>query len=154
MTDPHKSNDRFDTRTVGDFMVRDVVTTRPDATLDEVARAFLQHHIGGIPVVDAAHKPLGIVSKTNIIHTFARGRLVSSGVEDAFDVTFAPSRPAVLVRDVMSPALVLREGDAIEHAAEMFVAKGVHRAPVVGASGELIGIVSAFDLLRAVDRNG
>lgn len=148
----HETNDRFDTRTVGDFMSTGVVTARADASLDEVARVFLTHHIGGVPVVDTVGKPLGIVSKTDIVKAFARGRLVSNAVEDAFDVTFASSRPAVLARDVMSPVVTLREGDAIEHAAEMFVAKGVHRAPVVGASGEVIGIVSAFDLLRAVER--
>ena len=145
-----QTNDRFGTRTVGDFMARTPITVRPDTPLDEVARAFLHRHIGGVPVVDATGKPLGIVSKTDIVHAFARGTLASQGPEDAFDVTLAPARKATCARDVMKPAVVLREGDAIEHAAEMFLAKGVHRAPVVGAEGSVIGILTAFDLLRAL----
>lgn len=141
---------RFTERTVGALMTRDVAATTPDARLDALAHVFVVRNIGGIPVVDEAGRPVGIVTKTDIVRAWAHGRLNSDRPEDGFDVSIPGTAPAVLVRDVMAPVVVLREGDAIEHAAEMFVAKGVHRAPVVGAHGELIGILSAFDLLRGM----
>ncbi|MCC7069769.1 MAG: CBS domain-containing protein [Deltaproteobacteria bacterium] len=135
---------------MGDVMVREVVTSLPDAPLDQLARTMLQEKIGAVPIVDAEGAPLGIVTKTDIVEAFARGRLTAERIADAFDVTRAPNPTAVFARDVMKPVISLREADAVEHAAELFVAKGVHRAPVIGPTGRIIGIVSAFDLLRAV----
>ena len=49
------------------IMTRSVVTVRPDATILEAANTMLQHHVSGLPVVDAAGKLVGIVSEGDFI---------------------------------------------------------------------------------------
>ena len=49
------------------IMTRSVVTVTPDATILEAADTMLQHHVSGLPVVDAAGKLVGIVSEGDFI---------------------------------------------------------------------------------------
>ena len=49
------------------IMTRSVITIAPDATILEAAKTMLQHHVSGLPVVDAAGKLVGIVSEGDFI---------------------------------------------------------------------------------------
>ena len=49
------------------IMTRSVVSITPDATILEAADTMLQHHVSGLPVVDAAGKLVGIVSEGDFI---------------------------------------------------------------------------------------
>jgi len=56
----------------------------------------------------------------------------------------------MLATDVMSrPVLTVRDDETVEQAAAMLSHKNVTAAPVLDAEGELVGIVSERDLLRA-----
>lgn len=62
--------------TVADIMTRDVVTILSDATVGQLAELFIEHKIGGVPVIestpDAAHSKLvGIVTETDIFEMIA-----------------------------------------------------------------------------------
>ncbi len=62
---------------VADVMTRDVITIGPDATVGELAIQFMQHKIGGVPVVETSPNPgnqrqlVGIVSETDIFRLIA-----------------------------------------------------------------------------------
>jgi acetoin utilization protein AcuB len=62
---------------VADIMSRDVVTIMPDATIGELAVLFMNHKIGGTPVVepDPHYKNrmrlVGIVTETDIFRMIA-----------------------------------------------------------------------------------
>ena len=45
------------------IMTRPVITVTPDTTIVEAAKIMLEHHISGLPVVDATGKLTGIVSE-------------------------------------------------------------------------------------------
>jgi CBS domain-containing protein len=131
-------------------MSRDVVCVRRDVRADDVVWLFLKHRISSVPVVDAENRPIGVVSKTDIIRAYATERLRSCATVDSFDVC-APTEPwPATAADVMSaPALTLSEREPRTRAAELLVARGVHRAPVVASSGgRVVGMISALDLLR------
>ena len=49
------------------IMTRSVITIAPDATILEAAKTMLQHHVSGLPVVDAAGSLVGIVSEGDFI---------------------------------------------------------------------------------------
>jgi CBS domain-containing protein len=54
-------------------------------------------------------------------------------------------------RDIMATSLVtLREHDGIVTAMRVLLAKGISGAPVVDASGSLIGVLSELDCLRVL----
>jgi CBS domain-containing protein len=56
---------------VGSYMRRKVITGRPTMTAKEAAKAMLDHHVGALPVVDATGVVQGIVTRTDLILTFA-----------------------------------------------------------------------------------
>jgi acetoin utilization protein AcuB len=48
------------------IMTKNPTTITPDATLGEAARMMLEHRISGIPVVDADHRVIGIITESDI----------------------------------------------------------------------------------------
>jgi CBS domain-containing protein len=47
-------------------MAKHVIAVGPDQTLDDVEQLMTQHQIRRLPVVDAANRPLGVVSLNNL----------------------------------------------------------------------------------------
>jgi len=56
---------------VGEYMVRDVVTAPPGATAKEAARLMMAHHVGALPIVNGRRTIEGIVTRTDLIRTYA-----------------------------------------------------------------------------------
>lgn len=48
------------------IMTRNPTTISPEATLGEAARMMLEHRVSGIPVVDADHHVIGIITESDI----------------------------------------------------------------------------------------
>jgi len=55
---------------VDQVMHSPVVTVRPDDPLEEAARRMITHDIGGLPVVDAEGRLVGIVTRSDIFARF------------------------------------------------------------------------------------
>ena len=55
---------------VKDIMKTAVITIREDATLEEAALLMYTHKFGGLVVVDAAEKVVGIITETDIFKSF------------------------------------------------------------------------------------
>ena len=52
---------------VGAIATREVLVCRADTAIDAVAAAMLEHHFGGVPVVDDALRVLGILTHSDIL---------------------------------------------------------------------------------------
>ena len=52
---------------VEDLMTRDVRTVLTEVSLKDVAAMLAEHRIGGMPVVDRARMPLGVITKADIV---------------------------------------------------------------------------------------
>ena len=61
------------TEEVGSYMTSDPVTVPPGTSIAELARRMTDAHIHRIIVVDAQHRPIGIVSSTDILAAVAYG---------------------------------------------------------------------------------
>lgn len=59
-------------RLVGDVMTADVITLGPNADHAEAARLMQQAGIKRVPIVDKDGRPVGIVSRSDILRAFAR----------------------------------------------------------------------------------
>jgi CBS domain-containing protein len=65
------------------IMTQQVITVGADTSVVEAAKIMLQHHVSGLPVVDAAGKLIGILSEGDFIRRAEigtqqkRGRLLS-----------------------------------------------------------------------------
>ena len=58
---------------VEDFMTRRVVTITPDTTLLAAAKLMLAHRVGGLPVLDASARIIGIFSESDLLREEGKG---------------------------------------------------------------------------------
>ena len=141
---------------VRDVMVAPVITVGPSATVQEVAKLFLEKHISAVPVLDTSGKLVGIVSEGDLLHRVEAGteryrswwlRALTDSDTLAAEYVKSHSRKVsdVMTRDVIttSPHAPLHEVAAVmeNHA--------VKRLPVL-ENGQLVGVVSRANLLQAV----
>jgi CBS domain-containing protein len=142
------------------IMTRDVVCVRGDVDLDQAREILVDRGFGGLPVVDEDGKPIGILSRADVLRA-ARDR---GDTEEVVQVTAKPKdhddlglgkgfhayEPAKqTVGDAMSPlVLALHEGSNIGQASSLMAYEGIHRIPVIADDGRVVGILSSLDVLR------
>ncbi|WP_321926482.1 CBS domain-containing protein [Paraburkholderia guartelaensis] len=56
-----------------DIMTESVVTATPEMTIHDAATLFVDNHIGGLPVIDATGKVVGIVSHSDLLNRIENG---------------------------------------------------------------------------------
>jgi CBS domain-containing protein len=141
---------------IEEIMTRRVVTVPPGASLKQVAHLLVEHRISGLLVVDDRGQVLGVVSEADILVKEGAGLQVPRPLAwlIGFDVEVDRSRlEARLVGEAMtSPVLTIEAHRPVSLAARLMSEKGVNRLPVV-ENGELVGIVTRADLVRAFVRS-
>lgn len=141
---------------VKDVMSQPVLTVAPEATLKEVAALLAEHAISGMPVVDASGELVGVVSKTDILRKESadageRGGLLGL-LRGGDDPALALKVQARTVAGAMTaPVLAIDPERPVAAAASMMLDNRVNRLPVL-SGGELVGIVTRSDLVRAFTR--
>ncbi len=117
----------------------ELIQISPGVPLDRVLAVMEEHDFRHIPVVDAG-RVVGVVSEHDLLE--ATG--------GAFDSERLPlDGPILRASDVMSaPPIVAAPDESLVAVAQRFVERGVGCLPVV-RDGELVSIVSEFDLLAA-----
>jgi CBS domain-containing protein len=125
--------------TVGDLMSVDPIVVGADAPLSDAARLLEEHHIHGLPVVDALGTLVGVISQTDMLR--------ARSTEDLW-----ARWPGLRVRHLMtSPALTIAADADVATAAARMEREHVHRLVVVDAGGSTpIGVISTTDLVRAM----
>jgi CBS domain-containing protein len=109
--------------TARDVMTTDVISVRPDQSVDEAARLLVRNRISGLPV-ERDRRVVGVVSELDLI--------VKAGAR---------------VEQVMTaPAVTVTEGTRLWDVADHL--RRIRRVPVVDADGRLVGLISRSDLLR------
>lgn len=140
---------------VRDIMTRAVVCVTPDLSIDDVAELFLARNISGAPVVGKDGRPVGIVSKTDLVRERQEG-LDGIEVEPAPLADLGPGfhetrRARQTAGDVMMPlAFTLHESASVAKASALMTEEGIHRLPIVDDDGKVVGILSSLDLVRWV----
>jgi CBS domain-containing protein len=145
-------------RCVGDLMNPNVVCARPDMTVRNVERLLSESGVSGVPVVDEAGQPVGVVSQHDLIVREAdRSTAGESGcfytdVDDYRDIASVLIDPAgTPVSEVMSAGVVSVERDAsLAEAASLMRGCRIHRLLVTNG-GVLVGIVTSLDLLAGLE---
>lgn len=110
-------------------MSNDLVCVSPDLPVEQLVSLLVDRGFGGVPVVDGDGKPVGVVSKSDLIAGAHTG----------------------VVRDIMMPiAFTMPESASLSHAAALMAYENIHRVPVIAADGTVVGIVSSMDIVRWV----
>lgn len=119
-----------------------LVTVNPEENLLKVKDIFDAHKFHHIPVVHF-RDIVGIVSKTDFMFFLGGASLYE---EDRFDNDSRLKRAQV--KDIMTKGLgKLEPDDRINVALEVFCTNRFHALPVV-KDGELVGILTPFDIMR------
>lgn len=139
-----------------DVMTLDPLSVTPQTALVEAARLMLQHRISGLPVTDAKGAIVGIITEGDLL------RRAETGTERHRTgwLTFlmGPGRlageyvgaHAHKVNEVMTGDVVaVGASTDLAEIVELMEKRRIKRVPVV-ANGELVGIVSRADLVRAL----
>jgi acetoin utilization protein AcuB len=144
----HVTAESASTTPVRTIMSRDVVTVRSGTSLDAVVELMLARGLSRVPVVDEEFRPLGIVSKTDVVEdVHDRGDTAEVPVQRA-ERGFHVQVEGAVVDEVMTKTIVSAPEDAsVQRVAELMVSRHVHGLPVVNARGELTGFVSTMDVL-------
>lgn len=138
------------------IMTRSVITIAPEATILEAAKTMLQHHVSGLPVVDAAGTLVGIVSEGDFIRRSEigtqrkRGRWLKFILGAGATATDYVRENGRRVSEVMTAdPITVAEDAPLEEIVKAMETNGVKRLPVM-KDGKLTGIVSRANLLQAV----
>lgn len=136
---------------VRELMTGDPITVETDVTVERVLAIMKEAHIRHVPVVDDSGL-VGVVSDRDL--TFIHGLPgVLDEVEDD-DVQKVLDAPISLVlksrflvdRDVVT----LHRDEQLQEAVDIFVGSKIGAVPVVDRDDEVVGILSAVDVLRWV----
>ena len=146
--------------TVGDIMERDVVGVSAESTLEEITRLLLERGISGVPVVDGDSRPIGIVSKTDLLRkqheepdTLETDPL-RVRTEGGYYVELGQGFHLDRIRkekvtEVMTPVVATANSAMpVPYAAGLMTAAGVHRLVVVSDQGRVVGLLSSMKVLR------
>jgi len=140
---------------VQEIMTSDVVTVGPEMDLRDVARILIDKGISGLPVCGVRRELLGVVSEGDIL-VKEGGPRQQRGFRERLrgsDTKTAQKARALTVRDAMTtPVVTVSPRASVAEAARRMSDNGVKRLPVV-RDGELVGIVSRTDLVRAFVRS-
>jgi CBS domain-containing protein len=115
---------------VADLMREQVVTAQPHQTLDHVRGVLERNGISALPIVDTEDQPVGIVSSTDLLGSHPGGTPVSK----------------IMTERVYT----VPKYDNVSIAARVMRNHGIHRV-VVTDEHKVVGILSAFDLLKLVE---
>ncbi len=117
---------------VEDAMTRRPLTVTPDTTMAEFRELLRVNRISGTPVVEDGQM-IGIVSIEDLIKALAAGEI---------DVT---------VRQRMHPKpVILYADEPLVHAVSKFSELRFGRFPVIDRAGQLVGIITQGDIVRAM----
>lgn len=138
---------------------RDVVVIESERTLPELEALLLQHHISGVPVVEAGTgELLGVVSQSDIVrHLSQRQPGPSVGFHDTiwFDImmpNLSPDSSQVRVKEIMTPYIHFATEDAtVAEVLDLMLENHIHRV-VITRQRRLVGVVTSLDLLRLYRR--
>lgn len=119
---------------VGDIMVKSVITVKPEEMLLQVQKVMLKHIISRLVVVGEDRKPIGIVTQKDIVR-FLLSDTSKRGIDE------------IPVKEVMSKKLVtVQPSVSISKVAKTMLEKKISSLIVVDKGGVLAGIVTKVDI--------
>jgi CBS-domain-containing membrane protein len=120
-----------------DVMTRNPFSIHHDATVREAASALTAKGVSAAPIIDDAGRPIGVVSRADIVR---HGRMGESSQREWGDAA---------VKDIMTAAVYfVRPDTPVSNVIDDLLDCKVHRLFVVDDDHVLVGVISTTDVLR------
>ena len=136
------------------------ITVRANATVKQAIGVMVDNGVSALPVVDDDGRPVGVLSQTDIVihdrnkqahavpEYYTTTNLLSGGTRMLTKVAF-DGRDNTRVHQIMTPTVfAVRPDDPVTSVVTDMVAFKIHRLFVIDQAGTLLGVISAFDVLR------
>jgi CBS domain-containing protein len=145
---------------VRDLMTSNPVAISPIESVENALDIMEEHHVSGLPVVEADGRLVGFVSEGDVLiresplqpplYLTLLGGVIFFESPSQFHQHLQKAL-GMMVQDVMTarPVSIYPE-DSLVHAANLIIERKVHRLPVVDHSQRLIGMLTRHDLVRAL----
>ena len=127
----HASGVRMNIK-IHELMSTSVVTAQPHQSVEHVRGMLEKNHIGSVPVVDTNGHPVGVVSLSDLSHDLKPGSPIKTIMTDR--------------------VFTVAKYDDVSIAGRVMRNHKIHHV-VVTDEGRVIGILSAFDLLKLVENH-
>jgi CBS domain-containing protein len=147
--------------TAKDIMTKDVITVKPETSIEELSSILVNNEISGVPVVDETGSLYGIVTENDLISRNTRLHIptVISFLDAAIYLESSKKfeqevkrMAATRVGDICARKVItITEDASITDIATIMAEKKVQLLPVV-RNGKVIGIVGKRDVVKAVAR--
>jgi CBS domain-containing protein len=119
--------------TAGAIMTSDIITIRPEASLEDAIALMLSEQISGLPVIDDDGRLVGVITEFALLAVAYDQRVKNH-----------------TVRDHMTTELIMVDiNDPISRVADLCIVHRVRRVPVM-QNGRLVGVIARRDVLRAL----
>jgi len=141
-----------------DIMTKEVITTKPEATVEELARLLMNNKVSGVPVTDDNRALIGIVTENDlitqnkrlhiptIIRLFDAVILLGSGrMEEEIKKMAATTVGEICTKKVVS----ITEETTLDEIATIMAEQHIHLLPVLRGN-TVVGIVGKADMVRAM----
>ncbi|HEY9295999.1 MAG TPA: CBS domain-containing protein [Phormidium sp.] len=146
---------------VADVMSRDPISVRQETPLQEAIKIMAERRISGLPVVDQAGKLVGVISETDLM--WRETGVTPPAYIMILDSVIYLENPARYDRDLhkalgqtvgevmTKDSLITSDPDQpLQKAAQLMHEKNIRRLPVIDDAGQVIGIVTRGDIIRAM----
>ena len=137
-----------------DVMSRKVLVVQPNAPLAQAARLMVDNQVSGLPVVDEARRPVGILTEGDLMRrveigtegdrpTLLRSVFTPGSLAQDYVRTHSRRVAELMTRDVVS----VDEQTSLDKIVRLMQSRRIKRVPVT-RQGTVVGIVSRADLVR------
>ena len=145
---------------VKDVMSPEVVVATTDTSFKDLVELMLHHDVSGLPVVDAEHRLVGMVTEGDLIRRQVFAHTSEHRALRLLGHLLADREPYVVRRDegltagdlMTQPAVAVGPDDDVSTAGRLLLRHGFKRLPVID-DHTVVGIVARPDLLRIFDRS-
>ncbi|WP_394842347.1 CBS domain-containing protein [Pendulispora brunnea] len=141
---------------IRDIMSPTIVCVLANAGWESLERLLLDEEFEAVPVVDAQGRPVGIVSKTDLLrHTrCGEGEVTAPrGGRAPEPGMHIDRRAAITAEDVMTPIVhALPEEAPVSFAIAALALEGVAQIPIVSSEGVVVGMLCASDAVTWLAR--
>lgn len=141
---------------VADIMTREVTSIVPEASATEAVELLLKKQISGLPVIEDNRKLVGMFTEKEVL-----GGILPSYVDKAGSFAYQDNPKAVKqkvismrgqrVKELMRRNVItVKEEAKLFEAARIMLIQKCRRLLVLNQAGEVVGIVSRGEVLRAL----
>jgi CBS domain-containing protein len=144
---------------VKDFMIKDVISVRPDATIKEVMKTFVDKKIGGLPIVNDEGILKGIITDGDILRAI---KPIDRHIQDYFNlITYIEEQnmesrlselaelPILRIAKTRGIVTISPEDD-MKQVVVILAKHHFKKLPVIDKGNKVVGVISRGDVIRNI----